>query len=154
MAETSMLPGRQLQCTVGRVVNFDPTKQQTVGDLVYEGSHRFVLFLPPTPVRQTPPPDALDKPDPVDPRTRILSDPDNIARQAKPGFVRVVDLWPDRVELAGQVDGDMVNAIVVGPIDLTQENARIFMTHADELTHWDMSHIYQGSCKITVVKNR
>lgn len=147
-AAPAQLPDRLIQCSLGRVLNFDPRKQQTMPDLVYEGRHRFALFLPAVPVRTAPPPDAIEKAEPVNPRTRIIVDPDNIAAQATTRFNRVVDYWPERVELAGAVQGTMVNAIVIAPIDAASGTAQIFMTHADELTHWDVAHIYQGTCTI------
>lgn len=145
-----MLPDRLLQCRLGRIVNFDPYHDQSAADLRFEGMHGFTLFLPGIAVRTALPPDPAEPPEPVDPRTRIVADPDGIAAQAGPGFVRAVDYWPERVELAGAVAGDMLNAIVVSGFDARTGTASLFMTHANELSHFDQDHLYQGTCSVRV----
>ena len=148
----AMLPDRLLRCTLGRVSNFDPARQQTAADLRYEGRHRFELFLPAVPVRTSPPPEAPLPPEPVNPRTRIAADPDKLARQAPPTFDRVIDYWPDRVELTSTIQAPLVNLIVVNPIDPARGTARLLMTQASEMTTYDLAHIYQGSCTVQTGK--
>lgn len=143
-----MLPARRLDCQLGRVTNFDPKREQTAAELRYDGIHAFSLFLPAIPKRTTQPPDATDKPEPVDPRTRILADPDHIARHLREGFDRVVDLWPERVEMTQTISGALMNVIVIAPIDAAAGTANIVMSRASELTHLDPDHLYQGSCRV------
>lgn len=141
------LPDRLLRCSLGRVTNFDPQGYQKPDDLHYEGRHDFSLFLPGGPVRTHVPPDPIDPPEPVDPRTTIVADPDRIA--AGPSrFDRVVDYWPDRVELTTTIDGPLVNLIIVHPVDVARRTANLFMTQATDLTAFDTAHLYQGRCDI------
>jgi hypothetical protein len=146
----AMLPDRLLSCTLGRVTNFDASKNQTLADLTFEGRHRFELFLPSVPVRTSPPPEAPLPPEPVNPRTRIVSDPDNIARPAPPRFDAVVDEWPERVELTTTIVFPAVNLIVLHPIDAKRGTAHIFMTQASDLTTYDLKHLYHGDCTVRV----
>jgi hypothetical protein len=145
-----MLPGRLLACSVGHVTNFDPSREQTAAELRFDGFHPFSLFLPAIRVLKGAPPDASEAAPPVDPRTRILSDPDHISGQPNPSFGRIVDLWPDRVELSATIAGPLLNTIVITPIDPVHGTANLFMMRATELTHFDATHIYQGICHVTV----
>ncbi len=52
----------------------------------YEGAHPFVLHLPAVPAWQGPPPEPTADPEPVDPATRVLSDPDGIAADMAPAI--------------------------------------------------------------------
>ncbi len=145
-----MLPGRLLACSVGHVTNFDPSREQTAADLRFDGFHEFSLFLPAIPALKGAPPDASEAAPPVDPRTRIVSDPDHISGQPDRSFGRIVDLWPDRVELSATIAGPLLNTIVITPIDTMHGTANLFMMRATELTHFDATHIYQGICRVTV----
>lgn len=148
-AKPVLLPDRQLVCTLGRMTNLDPTRQQTNADIVYEGSHRFVLFLPRIAKRTGPPPDATDPPEPVDPRTKILADPDGLASGFPNRFDRVVDLWPERVEMTTAIADPLVNLIVVSEIDQAAGTATLFMTRATDVATFDMSKLYRGTCSVT-----
>jgi hypothetical protein len=148
-AKPHMLPERLLRCSLGRVTNFDPAARQTYADLRFEGSHRFELALPAVPVRTGPPPEAPLPPEPVDPHTRILADPDNLTRGAPPRFDRVVDYWPDRVELTTVISDPLNNLIIITPIDPARGTARLMMTHATDISSLDFAHLYQGDCTVT-----
>lgn len=143
-----MLPDRLLTCTLGRMTNVDPTKDQKESDIVYEGRHAFSLLLPAGPARTTPPPDATEDPEPVNPRTRIVSDPDGLAKAFPNRFDRVVDLWPQRVEMTTTIKDPLVNLIIVNPIDEAAGTAMLFMTQATDVATFDMSHVYRGACTV------
>lgn len=146
-AADAAIPDRTLRCTLGRALNIDPAKNQTVADIRYEGAHRFALFLPGGPARQGPPPDPADDPEPVNPQTRILADPDGLARDMQPRFVRVVDLWPRRVEMAGRIEaGSLSRLIVISEIDAAKGTANLFMTKAKDAGSLDLAQVYQGGC--------
>lgn len=147
-APVAMQPARTLHCTLGHALNIDPMKNQTVADIEYEGAHRFSLFLPAVPVRQGPPPDPGDDPEPVDPATRVIDDPDGLARDMQPQFVRVVDLWPQRVEMAGRIEGLLSRLIMITDIDTAKGTANLFMTQARDAGSLDMKQVYQGGCKV------
>lgn len=149
-ARARMLPDRLLQCRIGHVVNFDPGHEQTAAELRYDSIHAFSLFLPAVPVRKHLPPETFEKPEPVNPRTRIVSDPDRIAPQPGHRFEKVVDYWPDRVELSSTITGPLLNVIVLNPINAASGTANVFMTRASELTHFDARHIYQGTCSVKI----
>jgi hypothetical protein len=146
----AMLPDRLLTCSIGHVINFDPHKEQTAADLRFDGFHDFALFLPAVPVLQGPPRDASEDALPVDPRTRIVRDPDHISGQPDHRFGRIIDLWPDRVELSAAIAGPLLNTIVINSINTAHGTANLFMMRATELTHFDATHIYQGNCRVTV----
>lgn len=149
----SMLPARLLTCSIGHVTNFDPHQDQTAAELRFDGFHRFSLFLPAIPVLKGAPRDASEEALPVDPRTRIVSDPDNISGQPSHSFGRIIDLWPDRVELSATIAGPLLDTIVINPIDVAHGTANLFMMRATELTHFDGGHIYQGTCRIKVAED-
>jgi len=144
----SRLPDRLLDCTLGRAINLDPKRLQNNGEVHYEGAHHFQLFLPGIPARTTPPPDATEPPEPVDPRTRIVSDPDKLSTATGTGFDRVVDYWPDRVELVATIDDPLVSLIIVHPIDPARGTANLFLTRAKDLATFDLDHVYQGNCTV------
>ena len=145
--QINRLPDRMLFCAIRHIINFDPSKEQSAAELQFDSVHPFTLFLPGIAKRASPPPEAFEKPDPVDTRTRIVADPDKIAPQPGHRFERVVDFWPDRVELASTISGALLNVIVINPIDLANGTANLFMTRATELTNFDRKHIYQGQCR-------
>ncbi|WP_226015761.1 hypothetical protein [Novosphingobium sp. FKTRR1] len=144
----NLLPHRILTCRLGHITNFDPSREQKASELKFDSTHAFALELPAIPRRTTPPPEAVDPPEKVDPRTRILSDPDHIAPQVKPVFDRVIDMWPDRVELTGMIRDPQMNVIVINPIDEAHGTANLFMLRASELTHFDEKALYQGTCAV------
>jgi len=143
-----MLPDRLLECSVGRVINFDPSREQTAAELRYDGFHPLVILLASGRRLVGRPPDATEEAPPVDPRTHIVADPDHITAQPSDRFGRLIDIWPNRVEISTPIGGDMLNAIVLNPIDEATGRANLFMLRASELTHFDPAHIYQGMCQI------
>lgn len=148
-----MVPDRLLDCAIGHVTNFDPAHVQTTGELVHDSMHRFVVFLARGKRMVGEPPNALDAPPKVNPRTRIIFDPDHISGQMTPGFTRLVDKWPYRVETAAPIDRrGMLNAIALNPIDEKAGTANLLMVRAAELTHYDPDHIYQGTCRVLTDK--
>ena len=146
----AMLADRLLTCSIGHVINFDPHQDQTAAELRFDGFHDFSLFLPAIPALKGAPPDASEAAPAVNARTRIISDPDRISGQPDRSFGRVVDLWPDRVELSATIAGSLLNTIVISPIDTAQGAANLFMMRATELTHFDAKHIYQGHCRVII----
>ncbi len=148
--EGVMLPDRLLECSVGHVINFDPSREQTAAELRYDAFHPLVILLAQGPQMVGRPPDALDAAPQVDPRTHIVADPDHITAQTSHRFGRLIDMWPRRVELSATIKGDLLNAIVLAPIDEAAGVANLFMMRATELTHFDPAHIYQGTCRIKV----
>ncbi len=148
-----LLPERLLDCSIGHVINFDPAHEQTADQLRYDTRHHFVVFLARHRRLVGVPPDPLDKAPKVDPRTRIIADPDHISAQPGPNFGRLIDQWPERVELSTPINADgLLNAIVLNPIDEAGATAWLFMLRATELTHFDPAHIYQGTCHILTGK--
>lgn len=145
------LPDRQLTCSVRHITNFDPGKSQTAAELQYDAVYPLTLALPGIPVRTTPPPEPQDDPEPVDPRTRILADPGNIAPAKNGAFDRAIDYWPERTELSAVIAGDLLNVIVINNYDPATQTANFFMTRASELSHYQTNHVYQGECKVRFV---
>lgn len=148
VSQSANLPERTLDCDLGHIVNFDPSRQQTASELRFDRMHKFKLQLASIPIRKAPPPDPIEAPEPVHPRTIILSDPDNIGQQVDPGFVRVADYWPERVELGGLVAHELMNVIVVSGFNSAAGTADMFLTQGSELTHIDPQRMYQGVCKV------
>lgn len=146
-----MIPARLLDCTLGRITNFDPGKNQGPADYRFEGRHRFRLFLAATPVRTGPPPSALAAPEPVDAKTRILDDADGLSAgaRAKP-FLRVVDYWPERVEMATPISATASNLIVLDGFDAARGSVNLFMTAATDGMTFDRAHLYAGVCAVTL----
>ncbi len=148
--KAARIPDRMLTCSIRHITNFDPSKQQTAAELVYDAVHPFSLFLPSIAVRTKGPPEPFEKPERVNRRTRILTDPDAIAPQPGRRFERVIDYWPDRTELSSTISGVLLNAIVITNYDPASGTANFFMTRATELTHFEPSHIYQGQCQVRI----
>ncbi|WP_158299019.1 hypothetical protein [Sphingomonas psychrotolerans] len=145
----SMLPTRLLECRLGRITNFDPSREQAPSEFKYEGSHPFALLLPSIPVRTTEPPRSTLPPEPVDPRTRIVADPDGIsAGAAGRPFERVVDYWPERVEMTTPIGGGAVNMIILQPSEAQPGLVDMFMTKATDAVTWDLDALYSGRCKL------
>ncbi|ATY34238.1 hypothetical protein CVN68_21625 [Sphingomonas psychrotolerans] len=144
-----MLPTRLLECRLGRITNFDPSREQAPSEFKYEGSHPFALLLPSIPVRTTEPPRSTLPPEPVDPRTRIVADPDGIsAGAAGRPFERVVDYWPERVEMTTPIGGGAVNMIILQPSEAQPGLVDMFMTKATDAVTWDLDALYSGRCKL------
>lgn len=148
-AAPNVLPDRLFNCSIGHITNFDPRIDQTPDQLHFDAYHVFKLFLPAITAPVGRPPDAIEDAPPVDPRTRILSDPDHISGQPTDHFDRIIDLWPERVELSASIKGPLLNAIAIYPIDTEHGTASLFMMRATELTHYQPDHFYWGRCQIT-----
>ncbi len=147
----TMLPARVLDCHLGRITNFDPRKDQLPKDYTYEGDHVFRLFLPPVPQRTKEPPRSTQRPEPVDPKTRIVADPDGISVGAmKRPFDRVVDYWPERVEMTTPLGAGDVNLIVLQKSEGQPGLTDIFMTKAKDAITFDIKGMYAGRCKTTI----
>jgi len=145
-----MLPARTLRCTLGHALNIDVSKFQTTQEIKYEGAHSFALFLPAVP-KLAVAPDPTDAAEPVNPATRIIDDPDGLAHDMVPSFTRVVDLWPQRVEMIGAIAGEpSVRLIIISEIDLAKGTANLFTSPARDAASLDLKKIYQGSCKVEV----
>ena len=147
----SMQPARLLDCELGRITNFDPSKNQKPDDFRFEGRHRFQLFLPPIPVRTTEPPSSTQPPEPVDPRTRVLADPDRLSRGASDEpFYRVVDYWPERVEMTTPIAEEASNLVILDRFDPASRTVNMFMTVANDAVTYDQAHLYAGPCRVTI----
>ena len=149
-AKGALLPDRLLTCSLGHATNVDFTKDQKTSDMVFDTHHAFSLFLPAIPRRTTPPPDATEPAEPVDKRTRVVSDPTGLVRNMQPGFVRVIDLWPERVEITGKVDDSISKLMILSDIDEQAHTANLFMTEALDLATFDPQGIYIGTCTYTI----
>ena len=146
-----MLPDRYLSCVLGRSTNLDPQKEQKASDIVLEGRHEFALRLPPIAKHSGAPPEPTDIPEPVDPRTAVLSDPDGLTQGVAAKFSRVIDLWPRRVEMIAPVVGmPLYNMIILDTIDPVTKRARLFMTRIKDAASMDLGNIYQGECQVSL----
>ena len=145
------LPNRQLSCDLGHATNVDFTKEQKTSDMVFDTHHALSLFLPGIPVRTTEPPDATAPAEPVDKRTRITSDPSGLMHGVAPGFVRVIDLWPERVEMTRKVNEAISKLIILSNVDASDKTADIFITDAQDLATFDPEKIYIGTCHYQIV---
>jgi len=145
----AMIPGRRLDCTLGRIANFDASRVQEPSEYVFEGRHKFSLYLPATSVRTTPPPDPVDAPEPVDPQTRIIADPDGLAKDSESSpFNRVVDVWPQRVEMTKPINSVSVTLIIIEVTDQAQSSASMFLTKANDAATFDLQNLYSGQCRV------
>ncbi len=147
-AQADVIPGRLLTCVLGRATNLDPHREQKRSEVIYEGSHKFSLFLPQTPRRTLPPPDPTEPPEPVDARTRIVADPDGLTINVPARFDRVIDMWPERVEMTTTVVEPMVNLIIVSDISADGTRASLFMTKATDVATLDLKNVYSGDCRV------
>lgn len=148
-APAAMIPGRLLTCVLGRATNLDPHREQKRSEVIYEGSHKFSLFLPETSRRTTAPPDPTEPPEPVDVRTRVVADPDGLTRNVPPRFDRVIDLWPERVEMTTTVAEPIVNLIIVSDVSADGTQASLFMTKATDVATLDLQNVYSGDCRVS-----
>jgi hypothetical protein len=147
----AMQPDRVLECTMRRATNADTSKLQTYEELTFEGAHRLVLHLGPIEVRTGAPPDAAtEEAESVSPLTRIDADPDGLLAGVPVQFSRVVDRWPERVEIATDVDIDLINFMALSPIDVERRTARLFMTFTNRQLGYNIKRIFLGDCSITV----
>lgn len=149
-ASTDIIPARQLDCVLGHALNLDPTKEQSLDDIEYEGQFSFSLYLPATRRSSAPPPDATEPAAPVDPATRVIGDPAGLRRGVPEGFARVVDLWPNRVEMTQVVSGSLVHLMIINPIDEQRGTANLFMTTATDVAAMNLKTVYQGPCKVAL----
>jgi hypothetical protein len=147
-----MLPARTLNCTLGRALNLDANKRQTLAEIKHQGAHQFTLYLPSIPIRQGPPPDPSADPDPVDPATRILADPDGLAKDMNGVFDRIVDMWPERVEIARAIEPPLTRLIIISDIDTATGTANLFMAPAADAGSIDLKKVYQGGCQVETGK--
>ncbi len=134
----AMLPARLLNCSLGRITNFDKSRVQAPSEYTFEGRHPFKLFLPSIAARTTPPPDVTAPAEPVDPNTKIVDDPDGIAKEVGGrAFDRVVDYWPQRVEMTTPISNRAYNLIIIDGVDSEKGLATIFMTNANDAVTFD-----------------
>lgn len=148
----AMVPGRLVTCTLGRALNIDASKEQTLAELKFEGAHRFSLLLPPVPEDRGPPPEPSADPEPVDPAVRVVEDPDGIVKGMLHPFYRVADRWPERVELVGRIAGEtVVRFLVVSEIDPAKGTANLFTTKARDAGSLDLQNVYQGGCTVAIL---
>lgn len=141
---------RRLDCIMGRAIDLDPRKMQDASEVHYEGAFPFALFLPARPTRYAPPPSPTDDPEPVDPATRILDDPGKLAADIQAPFRRVVDLWPERVEMIADIPGEsLVRLFIISQIDPRKGTAQLFMTRAADAASLDLANVYQGACRVS-----
>ncbi|KUR70319.1 hypothetical protein AQZ52_15845 [Novosphingobium fuchskuhlense] len=146
-----LLPARTLTCDLGHTTNVDTSREQLAKELVFDSYHKLSLFLPPIPVRTTEPPDpAFPVTEKVDKRTRIIADPDKITADMVGPFQRVVDMWPERVEMTAPVGGYKVKVLVITNYDEAAHRAQLFMTNAADLASWDKDKIYAGYCDVAI----
>lgn len=145
----AMLPNRLLTCHLGHATNLDPTKDQRADEITFDSYHDLVLFLPAIPMRTSPPPDATDPAEPVHPATRVLSDPDGIAANVTGPFVRVIDTWPQRVEMIKPMAGGLSKLFIVSDIDEANRRAHLFLTDAADLVTLDLKRAYLGDCTVS-----
>lgn len=152
-AEPVRIPARQLDCVLGRITNFDASRVQTAAEYRFEGKHPFRMALAATTARSGPPPSALAAPEPVDPQTRILVDPDGLARGAiaKP-FHRVIDLWPERVEMVTPIGDDWSNLIILTDFSPSNGTVNLFMTAARDGMTFDFERLYAGPCTVALTR--
>ena len=145
-----MLPDRILACDLGHATNADATRDQAESEIIFDSRHVLSVHLPSIPVRTTEPPEAIDPPEPVAKGTGIIADPDGIAADVTGPVRRVVDLWPDRVELSIPMQGIEKKLIIINGVNEAAGRARLFMTDAKDLATFNMQRIYAGNCLVTI----
>lgn len=151
----ALLPARSLTCDLGHATNVDTSHAQTADELIFDGRHQLGLFLPAIPVRTSEPPDpAFQETEPVNKNTRITRDPDRIAADIIAPFNRVVDLWPERVEMTAPMAAGKSKLLIVTDYDAATHKAKLFMTNARDLMTWDMDKIFAGYCDVAIKSPR
>ncbi|WP_225010298.1 MULTISPECIES: hypothetical protein [Novosphingobium] len=153
-AEPARLPDRTLNCRLGHATNLDPLKQQDRNEITFDSYHALSLRLPPIAARTTPPPDATEPAEPIDRRTRILSDPDGLTAGTLGTFERVIDLWPERVELTLPMDGGVSKLMILSDYDPATQTAQMFMTNATDLATFDFKQTYLGPCAVQIEERK
>jgi hypothetical protein len=147
-APPAMHPDRTLTCDMRRVTNADLSRVQPPEELLFEGGSRLVLHLGAVAVRNGPPPETFETPEATAPTTRVTVDDGKILAGVPEPFTRVVDRWPDRVETATEIDDKIINIMVLNPIDVAGNRARLFMTYSNFQFGYDPKRIYIGECSI------
>jgi hypothetical protein len=149
-APPAMLPERTLECRLRRATNLDPSRDQEMAEIRFEGEHRFALFLPAVRAAERPGDLSTEIPDAgtADPRIRILADPGRLAEGMPARFGRAVDHWPVRVELSAEVRPGIFFLIILDPIDATLGKARLFMTYTNDTLVYDLSRVHIGVCDV------
>jgi hypothetical protein len=151
---TATLPQRVLDCTLVHALNLDARKFQSIADITYEGRYAFSVVLPPSRRHVGPPPDPAAAPEPFDPATGVVADPSVRAADMERPLVRVGDLWPERVELVGQIKGTPFSRLfILSEIDERKGSANLFMTRAADAASLDLGNVYQGGCSIRGGRN-
>ena len=144
MNRSAMLPDRLLTCIVGRARGLDPSKLQTNAEVSYEGAYPVSLRLPAIARRTTAPPDPFSPAEPVNPATRIVTDPAGLMADVPAGFERVVDLWPMRVELSQTIAAPLSSLVIVTDIDEPAAAATVFIARVKDAASFDLDRVYQG----------
>ncbi|KPF78542.1 hypothetical protein IP88_03345 [alpha proteobacterium AAP81b] len=143
-------PDRTLTCDMRRVTNADLSRVQPAEELLYEGNSRLVLHLGAVAVHSGPPPETFETPEATAPTTRVTADDGGILAGVPQKFTRVVDRWPDRVEIATEIDDQVINVMVLNPIDVAANRARLFMTFSNYQFGYDPKRIYIGECTVAI----
>lgn len=142
------LPGRALSCTMRRVTNFDPSRTQTAAELVLAGESALDLYIGPGPVRTNLPPEPFEPQEPPPPGTRVLRDTGKLLAGVPARFTRVVDRWPDRVEIATDLSDSRFSLMIVAPIDPVAGTATLLVTYVDITMTYDAGRVWLGDCRI------
>lgn len=148
----AMLPARALTCQLGHPDNVDWNKEQALADLNFVSHHTLGVFLPAIPVRTSAPPDATEPPEPVNPRTRIINDPDGITADVAGPVNRLVDMWPKRVEMTLPMTTGESKLLIFTDGDEAKGNAKLFMTNARDLMTLSQRAVYFGDCTVELGK--
>lgn len=156
LPSAGLLPDRQLSCSVARATNVDPSRDQSLAELTFDSARPLSFHLPAIPAHDGPPPDPSDPPAPVDPRTRITDDPTGLMTDAAQGFGRVVDLWPQRVEMMAPINARSANGmplmrvVILSDYDAAKGSARLFLATAADAGSLDVTSIYHGVCRVAL----
>lgn len=150
-AGAAQIPARTLQCTVGRALNLDPARPQTAAEIVREGAYRFTIELPAAPAPVGPPPDPADPAGPVDPAVALRHDQAGLFRDMQQPFDRVIDRWPDRVELVSRLgDGPWHRFFAITDIAPAAGTASLFSSRVQDAASLDLGSVYLGSCLVSL----
>lgn len=142
----TIVPARTFRCKLGLALNLDPTKAQRMDEIQYEGSHDFTVFIPAAVSRGRPATDSVDPTTAADPSTQVLADPSGLRRGVPAGFERMVDLWPERIELTQTIERPLAHFMVINQIDESTQTANLFMTTATDVAAMNLKTVYQGPC--------
>lgn len=147
-ATPARLPNRVLDCRIGHAVNLDTSNAQSERDVRFDTWHHLSLALPDIPARTAAPPDPTDPPEPVDPRTRILADPDGLTADTRGTIDRVVDYWPQRVEVMLPMADGRYKVLLVTDYSESAQQARLTVLSMRDATSIDTAHYYFGACSV------